>query len=138
MDSRARDVDRLVRSYDRELVAQRESNGAIHVYRRQADPASPLFFVMALTDNWAATGKPVPWGLEVIRARLHAMDLWKAETECDRIWAQREKDEQSVARSRQNTVESFLRDIRKQFAKATNDINTSSLSKFDRRALKGA
>ena len=138
MDSRTRAVHATVKAYDRELMAQRESNGAIHIYRKQPGSAAPLFFVMALTDNWSAAGKPAPWGLEVIHARLRAMDLWKSETEVDRIQNERVKGAESHQRSFRNNVESFLYDFRKSFAKATDGINTSSLSKFDKRALKGA
>jgi hypothetical protein len=138
MDSRARDVHNAVKAYDRELIAQREQNGVIHIYRKPPGSASEIFFVMALTDNWSAQGKPVPWGLEVICARLRAMDLWKSETEVDRIQIAREKEAEISRKDFRNNIEAFLSEFRRGFAKATNDINTSSLSKYDKRALKQA
>ncbi len=137
MDGRVKEVNRVVRGYDKYLFAQRERNGAIHIYRRTSNPADPMHIVFCLTNNWVASGRPVEWGLEVIVSRLRAMDLWADETELDRIERQNIIRDASKERSRQNNVESFLYDFRKQFARATDGINTSAL-KTDRRALKGA
>ncbi len=138
MDSRVRSVNRVVAAYESRLMAQRERNGAIHIYRRTHRPADPLHFVMALTDTWGARGKPVDWGLEVIRARLVAHDLWSNETIVDRIETEQKKRDESLERDRNNSIESFLYDFRRQFARATDGINTSSLAHRDKRALKGA
>lgn len=129
MDGRVREVNRVVRGYDKYLYAQRESNGAIHIYRRNSHQPSSPHFIMAITTNWVAGSPPRDWGLEVIRARLIAMDLWKEETVVDRIEAARGKRDESEKRDLHNTVESFLYDFRKQFARATNDINTGTLDR---------
>lgn len=138
MDSRTREVNRVVSGYDKYLVAQRERNGAIHIYRKTERPADPLHFVTALTDTWGVRGTPRDWGLEVIHNRLVAHDLWKDETVVDRIEAEIKKRDESLERDRKNTIESFLYDFRRQFARATDGINTSSLKSQDKRALKGA
>ena len=138
MDSRVREVNRVVKGYDKCLVAQRERNGAIHIYRRNPNPADPLHFVMALTDTWTARGIPREWGLTVVEARLMAHDLWKNETIVDRLEKEMQKRDESLERDRKNSIEAFLYDFRRQFARATDGINTSSLSKVDKRALKGA
>lgn len=138
MDSRVREVNRVVKGYDRDLVAQREGNGAIHIYRKTENPADPLHFVTALTDTWTVRGTPRDWGLEVLHDRLVAHDLWKNETIMERIMAKTQKNEESRERSRKNNTEAFLQEFRRQFARATDGINTSSLAKIDRRALKGA
>jgi hypothetical protein len=137
MDGRVKEVNRVVRGYDKYLFAQRERNGAIHVYRRTLNPADPMHSVFCLTDTWVASGRPVEWGLEVIVARLRAMDLWADETELDRIEQQQVIRDASKERHRHSSVEAFLHDFRKSFARATDGINTSGL-KTDRRALKGA
>lgn len=138
MDSRVREVNRVVKGYDKYLVAQRERNGAIHIYRKTSDPADPLHFVMALTDNWTVRGKPRNWGLEVVVNRIAAHDLWKDETVVDRIEASLAKAEESKEKGMRNSIESFLYDFRRQFARATDGINVSSLERKDKRALKGA
>lgn len=139
MDGRVREITRAVKRYDWCLFAQRERNGAIHLYRRSHNnsAASP-HFVFALTDNWLASGKPREWGIEVILARLKAIDLWKDETVVDRIERDLEKAEQSKEREFKNNVEAFLKDFRRQFARTTNDINVSQLAKVDPRAKLGA
>lgn len=139
MDGRVKEVDRLVKGYDKYLFAKRERNGAIHIYRRNPhNLADPYHSVFCLTDNWNATGKPREWGLEVIRERLVAMDLWKAETVFERTTAEAEKIAQADERCFKNNVESFLKEFRRQFAKANEGINTSQLSKVDRRRVVGA
>lgn len=138
MDGRVREVTRAVRAYESKLFAKREGNGAIHIYRSNPSPTDPYHFVFALTDTWTVHGKPREWGLEVVVARLQAHDLWKNETVVERINAEAQKVEDSLERERKNTVEAFLYDFRRSFARATDGINTSSLAKVDRRAVKGA
>lgn len=138
MDSRAKEVNRVVSLYDRELFAKRENNGAIHIYRKTGRSADPYHFVTALTNNWTVRGTPRDWGLEVIQNRLAAHDLWKNETIVDRVNAEAEQNALSRERAMNNSVESFLYDFRRQFARATDGVNTSSLAKIDRRAQKGA
>lgn len=139
MDGRVREVHRLVSRYDKCLFAQRERNGAIHIYRRNpnnsADPVHPVF---CLTDTWVASGKPREWGLEVIRERLVAHDLWNSDNLVDKLDEQSEKTAQADEREFKNNVESFLKDFRRQFAKATDSINTSGLDKIDARRKRGA
>jgi len=138
MDGRTRSVNRVVQGYDKDLVAQRERNGAIHIYRKTGRSSDPLVFITALTDTWTASGKPVEWGLEVVRNRLIAHDLWKDETVVDRLEKEQMAAQESAERDRMNSIEAFLYEFRRSFARATNDINTSALAKVDRRALKGA
>lgn len=138
MDGRVKEINRLVSGYDKYLYARRD-RGVIHIYRKiPGNSAAPHHRVCSLTDDWTIKGNPREWGLEVISARLRAMDLWKDETVVDRIEKDLKGAEQTEERELKNNVESFLKDFRRQFAKATNGINTSSLDRFDRRALKGA
>jgi len=135
MDGRVREVNRVVKNYDRELGAYRDQDGKIHVTR--TDPKSRSL-VFSLTDTWQAQGTPREWGLEVIMARLRAIDLWKDETVLDRLELEQQKREEANRRDLSNTTESFLYDFRRQFAKATDCINTGTLEKRDPRAKKGA
>jgi len=138
MDSRVRAINRVVKAHDSALFAQREMNGAIHVYRKTSNPADPMQLVFAVTDNWNVTGKPREWGLTVIEARLQAIDIWKSETVFDRLDEQFKRSEESNERDLKNNIESFLLEFRGQFARATDGINTSGLSKYDRRSQLGA
>lgn len=140
MDGRVKEVTRLVKSYDPYLFAKRLGDGTIVIYRRssQNNSATPYHLIFALTDNWTMNGKPRDWGLEVIRTRLVAMDLWKNETIVDRLDKEKELDEQACERSFKNDVESFLKEFRRQFARSTDSVNTSGMSKYDSRRKVGA
>lgn len=139
MGSRAKRVDREVKRYDRNLFARQDGDGSpICIYRKSAFSTHPPHLVFPLTDTWTITGKPVEWGLEVITARLRAMDLWKDETEVDRVEQNLMRADEAKERDFRNNVESFLKDFRKSFARSTDGINTGSLAKVDRRRQYGA
>jgi hypothetical protein len=140
MDGRVKAVNKLVKGHDKYLFAKRESNGAIHIYRRNPhNSADPIHTIFCLTDNWNATGKPREWGLTVIEARLQAMDLWRSGGNIiDEIDKQAAQAVEADERNFKNNVESFLKEFRRQFAKANDGINTSGLAKVDRRRELGA
>lgn len=138
MDGRTKEVNRVVKGFDSELFAKREMNGAIHIYRWKPFSSTHYDLVFALTDNWTVKGTPREWGLEVILARLRALDLWQEETALDRMHQGYADQEKADNRTLRNNVESFLKDFRRQFARATDGINTSTMEKVDRRRLLGA
>ncbi len=131
-------IDRAVRRYDAYLFANLEADGAIHIYRKAPFSVSLPHHVFTLTDTWTIHGKPVEWGIEPVLARLKAMDLWKEETEVDRIETNLKKQDETKERDFKNNVESFLKDFRRQFARSTDGINTGSLAKIDNRRPYGA
>lgn len=123
-------LNRQLREFDSELSARCQEAPRIDVYRQGRDKCSPPFYIFSLTDNWGLRGKPVEWGIECILARLKAIDLWnQGTTSVDQILAEQDKLDESRARERKNNLESYLYDIRRGFAKATNDINTSLMDK---------
>jgi hypothetical protein len=147
--SREIEINRIVQNYDRELVAQRDFKGTMCVWRKANKfeafefegikylYARPhLNLVFALTDNWTQKGRPVEWGLEPILNRLKSIDVWRDPDFAENLIAQYEKDAQSQKRQMKNTVESFLIDYRRQFAKTFGDVNTSTLEKTDKRRIK--
>lgn len=147
--SREQEINRIIQRYDRELVAQRDFKGTMCVWRKayrfeefEFDGKRFLFsrpdlkLVFALTDNWTQSGRPVDWGLEPILNRLKSIDVWRDPDFAEKLIAQYEQDEQSNRRNLRNTVESFLIDYRRQFAKTFGDVNTSTLAKTDRRRIK--
>lgn len=136
---RANSLTKHLKGHDSSLYAACEahsvfpSTSVIYVLRKNpAKPHEP-FFIFALTDDWTAKSRPREWGIEVVLNRIVAMDLWKNETVMDRLFRDYEKREASEKRARRNDIEDFLYDFRKDFAKATNGINTSLLPKTDLR-----
>lgn len=142
MAHRAKRVTDAIQVHDDQLYAKDEG-GAIRIYRRCKEyrPERLDFntevlnlvrndhLVMSLTDTWGYRGKRVDWGIEPIMARLRALDLWNSENLSTAFFKQEEEDEKSRGKAFRNNVESFLYDFKGQFAKATDDINTSNLSK---------
>lgn len=89
-------------------------------------------FVFALTHDWNLSGDPCDRGLEQIRARLVEIDLWNRDLVAE-IEKREEEREKAHNRELDNHIESYLLDHRREFAKATNDVNTASMSKADKR-----
>lgn len=143
-------LNRYLKAYDSELYCEwglpkgvmgnllktsNEPFPAIYVLRRNRQKPHEPHFIFALTDDWTWRSPAREWGIEVVLNRLKAMDLWKDETVVDRFMQQTEKNEESEKRQVRNSIEDFLYDFRKDFAKATNHINTSSLAKTDKRRM---
>lgn len=153
--TRAEKVTREIRKYDRLLYCEKfnrdDGTGQVPlvIYRKlfryetmEVDGniihykvPSP-HYVFALTDTWSVNGTPVEWGILPIMARLRAMDLWKEETEVDRMKEHSEKVDLAKEKDMRNNIESFMYEFRSQFAKATDGINTSSLEKRKDRRFK--
>ena len=91
-------------------------------------------FVFALTDDWSTNGIPVDHGLEPILDRLKTIDLHKRDLVAE-IQRNQEERDASNERALSNHVESYLLDKRKEFARATNDVLTHSMTKTDKRKL---
>lgn len=124
---------KLLKSYDKELFAQCNKGERVDVYRQTRDKTSPPYYIFSLTDNWTTTGRPVEWGSEVIYARLRAIDLWNSGVGVDQVIEQNEKVDESKQRALRNNIESFMYEFRRQFAKATDGINTANLKKLYRK-----
>ena len=127
--SRIGEITLALRSHDSCLYAQETKAARIDVMRKSSYGDTPPHFLFALTDDWKPTGRPVPWGIEVVINRIKAQDLWRDDTNVDQLIAAHEKAEASKERDFKNSVESFLYDFRSQFQRATNEINTSTLEK---------
>lgn len=137
---RATNITKAVRSYKRELYCERDSDGRYHVYQKAPYWPNPPRYVLSLTHNWNMRGKTVDWGIEPILAKIKAMDLCAdgGHERFREMLEQNEKFDASREREMKNTIESFVRDMRPQFARATNDVNTGSMAKLDKRRLKDA
>lgn len=148
--TRLEKINRVIKSHDRLLFAKRDGV-RINIYRKcigwdfvEVDGQEigytfdDPFLVMSLTDTWSVNGTPVEWGLDVIRNRLIAIDLWHSGMTANDLIEQNNKVDAATEKDHRNTIESFLYEYRSQFAKATDGINTSLLAKVDKRREKDA
>lgn len=146
MDERVRRLSDLVQGYDRDLYAFRASNGMLQIHRKanrleasdynQEEPQLAHLnpqFILALTDTWTLDGQPVEWGLEPLMCKLKEMDSWRSDTEIKGLRRKRERAKEIQANSKRNESRAMAADLRRDFAKATNEINTSTLEKVDSR-----
>lgn len=150
-DSRVKTLTRNVRAYDRELFCDRDSHGVIHVYRnamrflRYDFDGKNLSYavnqpqiVLSLTDNWMISGKSREWGIEPLMRRLAEIDNWNDDSKYDDMCRDRAKRENWAKEAKRQEYRAVAADMRRDFAKAVSEINTSTINKIDRRRLKGA
>lgn len=130
MNSWAKSLDRHLKSSDSCLFVQEGKDGRYDVYRKNRDSMSLPHFIFSLTEDWSPQGRPVPWGIDVVLNRIRAHDLWRDDSFIENYIKECEKMSESKERARRNDVESFLYDYRRQFAKATSDINTGTMEKI--------
>ena len=146
MDWRAHRITQELQKHDKGLFAKRV-NDSIQVWRladhwAAADledgmgASRPTHFVLALTDNWQLSGRPVDWGLQPVWDRIIEMDQHQKASFLDEMRKDRERAKEARKRSQINDVRARAADMRKEFAQATNDINTSTLEKIDNRRTK--
>lgn len=148
MDSRTRRVTEVVKRMDRNLFAIRAGNGMIQIHRNAEKYSAADFLVaptsltpfpqlvLCLTHDWKIAGKPVEWGLDPLISKLSSMDSWRDDSIYEELTKDRDRIEKIQKQSNKNELEALACDIRKDFAKETNDINTSTLEKVDFRRRK--
>lgn len=141
-------ITRAIQRYDRELFCERDYKGRFAIFRRDfghddcwLDESTCIHvlverpqLVMHLTDNWGANGLPVDWGIDPILFRLKEIDGHSRDL-MHELEASQRKNEESKDRKLASETEAFVKDWRKDFAKATSDINTSSMEKKDSRRI---
>lgn len=139
MDQRLSRITQEVRRYDRRLFGFRASNGMIQILREAekldaSDAPDEVVvsnphpqFILALTHDWTLQGKPVEWGLEPIMTKLRSMDSWLEDKILDKMRKRREQEAEDSKRVEKNNIRAMAADVRKDFAKATNEINVASL-----------
>lgn len=139
--SRAETLTKHLKQYDPSLFASNDRRigymlnpkQSVWVLRKNSARPSEPHLVFSLTDNWTMHGSPREWGIEVVLSRLRAMDLWRDDGVIRRLEQDYAKTEESDKRASRNNIESFLLEFRRDFAKATNHINTSLLPNVDAR-----
>lgn len=141
MSEALRRLNRRLKAYDRSLFAIKASNGMMQIYRRpdrielcdyvpsySSEAAIQAQFILALTDSWTLQGSPVEWGIEPVMKMLQSMDSWRDDTQLDQLKKNREQARENKERTLKNELRARAADMRRDFAKATNDINTSNLN----------
>ena len=95
--------------------------------------AQPMQFITALTDTWKEDGNPVDTGLEPLIQHIKSMDSWQTGSKLQEMRRRREREKEDENRQNRNEIRAIAADCRKEFAAATNDINTSTLDMSDRK-----
>lgn len=138
-------INRHLQKYDPTLYATVDFQGVPCVYKvayryeecsyqgiTYVYPVRDDHYIFALTDDWKPSGNIVDLGIEPIMEHVQEIDGHRHE-----IWKQLcenyEKRAKSDERHRDSENEAFFKDFRRQFAKATEHINTSCLEKIDKR-----
>lgn len=141
MDYRLSKINRALKDYDRQLYAVRAKSGAALVMRSADRIEATMLghvdidnlrpnpqFIFALTDNWKANGNPVECGIERMMFMLRSFDTWSSAETFESMVERREREARDKERQESNERRAMAMDMRREFAKATNDINTSSLT----------
>jgi hypothetical protein len=139
-------LNRHLRRYDSDLYADQSMDGKINVYRKYKTytayqvEGKNLYvstvlpqWVMSLTKDWSLNSYPVLWGIEPILNKLKSMDGWRDDGALDEVWRHNERVKANKEREQRNNIRAMAADVRRDFAKATNEINTSTMSKKSRR-----
>ncbi len=118
---------RHLRKYDKDLYAGHTKDGVLCVLRRVKtyelvtegddfklyDLKARTQFVIALTDNWKMSGRPIPWGIDKVVTKIKEMDTQSNELLFEELDRQNEKVEETKKRDFRNNAEAFLRTIEK-------------------------
>lgn len=145
-----RRINQELRFFDRKLYAEKSAHGVVKILRKGTHWESFEFegntllysrpnphYVLSLTHNWSLEGQPVEWGIEPLLGRLREIDSHNHDV-LARIYEENEKRERLRKRAQSNELKAIAYDSRREFAKAVNDINTSTLEKVDSRRKKDA
>lgn len=149
MDWRVKRLTQELSKHDRTLYAMRTNIGMVQIWREaehwhaaelldgETPHSRPTQFITALTDTWRLDGTPVDHGIEPVMRRIRSMDSWNKTGVLDEMRKNRERAKEDKARQTKNENIARAHDLRKDFAKAVNDINTSSLDMTDARRKHG-
>lgn len=145
-----RAINRELKYFDRELYAVKSDVGLVQIYRKGIrweyfDFGSDRLiysrlnphYILSLTENWTLESAPVEWGIEPLMGRLREIDNHNHDV-LGRIHKDNEKREQLKRRASVNEYKAAAYDLRRDFARAVNDVNTSTLEKVESRRKKDA
>lgn len=149
MDARVEILNKHLKGHDRYLYAIRTGNDMVQVYRQSTrwdsyevdgktltvSRPNPQF-IIALTADWTLRSKPVEWGIEPLMWKLKEMDSWRDDRQLEKIRRERETRAELTKRAERNETRAIAADLRRDFARETNDVNTSTLERVDNRRKK--
>jgi hypothetical protein len=137
IDSR---LTKKIRQYDRDLYVYENEEGLKMVMRKanrleasdyfQAEEDPSLLnpqVIFPLTETGSFGSKPVEWGIERILWKIKGMDIWRDSSWLTERKKRLERIEEDKKRQQKNEFRALAADIRTEFAKKVNDINTSTL-----------
>ena len=143
MDSRVRSLNRHLVKYDKDLFVRRDGRGTIHLYRMKPLVVWHKFegislgaainseqYIMSLTHNWKETGRPADWGVLPFMARVQEIDGWNQGDEYDEFCKRRIRTEEDRKRINRNDFKARATDLRRDFARATNDLRMGGEKPF--------
>lgn len=144
--TRVQRLTKAVRKIDPDLYVIRIPTGMLQVHRRsdrlrasdygQRESLNPAWmnpkFILALTHNWTLKGYPVDWGIEPVMQKLRDMDAWSHDVYSE-VVSERESRDYWEKRSNLNEFKAAASEARSGFAKALNDVNTSTMEMVDGR-----
>lgn len=150
IDGRVKTITSHLKRYDSDLFADRNNDGFINIMRNHKVydhfkyQDKNLFvsairpqFVTVLTSDWTHNTDPVEWGIEPLLHKIKQMDQWtKKENALEEIRRHNEQVDKNKERALRNEVRARAADLRRDFALATSDINTSTVEKIDHRRIK--
>ena len=144
MDWSVKRLNDELKKHDPLLYALKTNSGMRQVWRKaekkdaayagfteETETSSPCQFILALTEDWKLTGHAVEWGIEPVMQKILEMDSWRDDSTLSQIRKERERQKDIREQSRRNDLKARALDMRRDFARATNDINTSTLEKVD-------
>lgn len=121
-------IENTLQDYDRDLYLDEGRDGLLIVMRKvdalhksmvlDGPPAQPVFY---LTEDFTMNTPPVNWGVEPVMTKLRSMDAWAADFTYEDIRKRRERIEEDKKRANRNELRARAADMRRDFAKATND-----------------
>ena len=140
-----RSYNRVLKSYDKDLFADRNIDGTLCVFRH-SKAFEPVIetegfrllnlkkrkqYIFALTDTWGLSGNPRDWGVDDVLDHVQKIDSLSNQNFLDAADKLNERVEQKKKRGLKNEMEAFWSHERRRFAKATDHILTHSLDKTE-------
>lgn len=145
-------VERLtqeLKGHDKMLFATKTNTGMVQVWRRadrwaaadllheESGHSQPMQFILALTDSWKLDGNPVDRGIEPVLYKIRQMDSWNKGSQLDAMRRRRDAEKEDQDRQKRNETRAIAADLRSEFARSVNDINTAGLDMTDPRSKYG-
>lgn len=147
MNSKLKLLAKELKAYDRELVLHQDDHTKkVTIMRKKTYWETVEFegktiqysrtypdYVISLTKDWKMNSEPVDWGIEPVLNKIKESDPWRDSNYFTDFVKQRENLEAMRRESKRGQIRDLAYDMRREFARATNDINTSTLAKVDSR-----